>query len=157
MKLNLMCATKHPEGYTNVDLYCPDANIHEDVRDLDYRRESVDEVRWHHGIEHLNYSDAHLMLWRIRNWLKIGGTCYLGMPNVDWTMKMYADGKIGLFLWTSQLYGVQKLGRGYEHLSGWTPDLIYRHLIKSGWKKDEIKIDQVGKGNLEVNLTKLRK
>jgi predicted SAM-dependent methyltransferase len=155
-----MCGRKHLAGYYNVDKY-EDAKrkpeIVKDIMDLDFPENSIEEIRWRHGIEHLWYDDGRKMLERIRKWLVPGGIAYLECPDVDATMKKYAiDPKFPIQRWVYQIYGMQDRATGNVHYSGWTPYIMKDNLTKTGWWPDEISIWTNYKQNMFTTLTKKR-
>lgn len=69
MKLNLGCGPDIKEGYINIDTCSIDERvIKQDIRNLDFSPESVDEIYAKDVIEHMSIDDFKIS---IKNWSKI--------------------------------------------------------------------------------------
>ncbi len=77
----------------------------------------------------------------------------MSMPDLDWAMKKYVEHGLSIKRWQWWFYGIQENGVGWEHLSGWTPELLTRTLKENGWKEDEIVLRE-RKGSIIATLTK---
>jgi len=79
MKLNLGCGNDIREGYTNVDLYNPSADVEADLNgELPFEDFSVDEIYCSHIIEHLK--DPQAFLWECWRVLKPRGKLVILYP-----------------------------------------------------------------------------
>jgi predicted SAM-dependent methyltransferase len=89
MKLHLGCGEKILEGYTNIDLYNPKAEVKADIAKLPYDENSADEIYNCHVIEHSDYFEA--MEW-IKEWkrvLKPGGSLVMETPDLTLLCQKY--------------------------------------------------------------------
>lgn len=147
-----MCGSRIMEGYLNIDKYNPKAELLMDILEVDFPDDSLDEVFWHHGMEHVLFAEAHEMLRKIRRWLKPGGVCFLGFPDIGWAAKHM--GNFNYRIIVNLFYGAQEMGKGWEHKSGYDDYLLGKALKTSGWSNDEARITKPRRGMYEVWLTK---
>lgn len=68
LKLHLGCGDIILDGYVNVDLYNPKAELQCDIKKLPYEDNSVDEVLSCHVIEHFDFKEAFDVL---REWYRV--------------------------------------------------------------------------------------
>jgi hypothetical protein len=153
IRLHLMCGGRIVAGWINIDKFNPQADLLKDVLELDYPESSVDTIFWHHGIEHLYYPQGAEMLKKIHKWLKVGGTAYLALPDLQWACQKYRNGE-SWRVFRNLLYGVIEMGEGWQHYSGYDDYLMSLALRGAGWKDDEFIIDRRRRWNLRVYLTK---
>ena len=87
VKLNIGSGPIEIEGFENVD-----RKDGKEAYPLDYKRNSVDEIRASHILEHFSYRDTVKVL---HNWvdkLKVGGPIKIAVPDATKIMKSYLDG-----------------------------------------------------------------
>jgi len=141
-------------NYTNVDLYTPEADVHEDIRHLSFELNSAVEIISQHIIEHLPVREV----WKTLNhWYSIlapGGTLEIGAPDCEICFQSFLEAperaKWNRYLWT--IFGAQteaddflaknewsprdnlELNQGQIHQSGWTLGYFTRMLEDIGFK-----------------------
>lgn len=94
-KIHLGCGGHYIQGWTNVDLDSPLADVHLDLRKaLPYADASVDYVFNEHFIEHLTREDGISLLKECRRILKPGGVLRISTPNLRWVAAQYLGGKL---------------------------------------------------------------
>ena len=74
MKLNVGSGRLHLEGYINID--CDESlspDIVGKIEDMEFERNSIDEIYASHIIEHLNLDASRLVLFKFFTWLKEDG------------------------------------------------------------------------------------
>lgn len=89
-RLHLGCGTRYLEGYTNIDYPSNEhtvqsglvADLYADIRQLQFSKDSIDEVRLHHVFEHFPRQIAIALLCRWTDWLKPGGMLHIETPDV---------------------------------------------------------------------------
>lgn len=89
MKLNLGCGPDILEGYVNVDLYNPKADVQADAIDLPFDDQSVDEIYSSYLIEHLGYHGARDALHEWNRVLKEGGKLTIECPDLGKLINLY--------------------------------------------------------------------
>lgn len=149
-----MCGDKILKGWYNVDKYNLHADLQKDILDLDFPESSVDEIFWHHGIEHLSFPEGLEMLKRIHKWLRIGGTAFLVMPDLQWAAENYRKHREPPRIFRNLVYGVIENGIGWEHKSGYDDYSMGQALKTSGWREDEYRFSRKKSANLRVYLIK---
>lgn len=98
MKLHLGCGSNYIEGWLNIDLDSPLADIHADFRDpLPYPDKSVDFIFTEHFIEHISLDEGILFLKECYRVLKKGATLRLSTPDLRWLIAQYVAGKLNEF------------------------------------------------------------
>lgn len=83
MKLNLGSGTNSMSGYTNIDINPTYSDDCHDIRDLNYKEGSIEEIVANHMIEHLPFGDALKCLTEWYKWLVPRGILYLSIPDWD--------------------------------------------------------------------------
>ncbi len=95
LKLNLASGQTKKEGFLNIDLESKSADVNLDLRKkLPFKNGSCAEVYSEHFLEHLEYPDeANLFLSEIYRVLKPKGLVTIGVPDTEWPMRSYFEGK----------------------------------------------------------------
>ncbi len=95
LKLHLACGEVYKDGWVNIDLTPGIADACLDLRrQLPFPNDSCDEVYSEHFLEHLSYPhDAVKFLSELKRILKPGGRAITSVPDTEWPMKSYAEGK----------------------------------------------------------------
>jgi predicted SAM-dependent methyltransferase len=115
IKLHLGCGYRILEGYINVDIEHPKADIIADFRTLNYPKQSVDEIRSHFIFEHFGRKQAKRLLKQWRQWLKIGGLLIIEVPDFEGICNnFYKDP----YWMTRHAFGSQEAEHAY-HRDGW--------------------------------------
>jgi len=98
MKLHLGCGGKYLEGYVNIDFPSNEktiakvkADLYQDIRELEYKDGSIEEIRSHHLFEHFSRVEALKLLLKWQRWLKIEGKLIIETPDFF--------GALCFFLW----------------------------------------------------------
>lgn len=69
MKLNLGCGPDHKEGFVNVDLYCPNADLKHDLtKKLPFEDNTIEEIYASHVIEHFSEREWQEI---IKDWYRV--------------------------------------------------------------------------------------
>jgi predicted SAM-dependent methyltransferase len=115
MRLHLGCGPVRLDGWTNIDLDSPVADLQHDLRQpLPFADGSVDAIFCEHFIEHVTREEAVQFLSRCRRLLKPGAPIRVTTPDLHWIIAMY-------------------LGRQVDHWSDvqWSPDTPCRLINES--------------------------
>jgi len=90
VKLHLGCGETYLEGYVNIDfpkeehtIATAKADRYVDLRTLRYPKESIEEIRNHHVLEHFDRVQALVLLMRWHEWLVPGGTLVVETPDFE--------------------------------------------------------------------------
>lgn len=116
LKLHLGCGASYLEGYVNVDLpqegqtvMNASADVYQDIRTLQYRENSVDEIRSHHLLEHFTRQESLKLLLQWRRWLKPGGVLLVETPDFETAVKRFSRAGIGKkFKISRHIFGSQE-------------------------------------------------
>ena len=121
LRLHLGCGTLLLPGYTNVDLYTEEAEVHADVRSLDFEPGTAIEIVCHHVLEHLPVRDITPTLRHWYDLLAPGGTIEIGVPDLGLCMEAFlaAPNQELKDLYRSTIYGDQT-EEGRFHQAGFT-------------------------------------
>lgn len=89
-KLHLGCGSVLIDGWVNIDLDSPVADLHHDLTEpLPFADASISHIFAEHLIEHVDHSEAHSLVnecWRV---LKPGGVLRLTTPDLNWLATVY--------------------------------------------------------------------
>lgn len=95
MKLHLGCGQKYMEGYINID-YPPTehtvqqtqvADEFHNLFELNYKSDSIEEVRLHHVFEHFERTSACAFMASWNSWLKKDGILHIEVPDFENSFK----------------------------------------------------------------------
>jgi predicted SAM-dependent methyltransferase len=135
MKLHLGCGNKKLSGYKSVDIR-PEVkpDVVADVRDLHmFDNNSVDEVYFCHGLEHIPEDEVHEALEEWQRILKPGSWLYLAVPDFEMLVGMYCNGEWTLAPpITSALMGGQDYDHNF-HYSLWDEHKLRMALESAGF------------------------
>ncbi len=160
IKLHLGCQEKYLEGYVNIDLP-PDAHtvqkakvdLEADVRTLSYERESVDEVRSEHLLEHFSRQEALLLLARWHKWLKMGGVMHTETPDFEESAKKFLKGSLDeQFMFARHIFGSHEADWAY-HKDFWSENKYTYVLRELGY--GDFRFDKIS-NNLESKIPALK-
>lgn len=87
MKLNLGFGNIPLKGYKNLD-----RKTGQEVYPLDFKDQSISEVRASHVLEHFNYTEIVGVLKEWVRVLKYGGSLKIAVPDFEWIAKNYLEG-----------------------------------------------------------------
>jgi predicted SAM-dependent methyltransferase len=149
MKLHLGCGQVYLDGYTNIDFPLTEHTVQEksvadeyaDLRELKYKKNSIDEVRLHHVYEHFPRHIAIALLagWQI--WLKRGGVLHIEVPDFTESAKLVLDSnslKRDKDVALRHIFGSNEAPWA-THYEGWTEENFKDILSLYGFKKVTIK------------------
>ncbi len=99
MKLHLGCGQVYLDGYTNIDYPLTEhtaqttsvADEYADLLNINYKCNTIDEVRLHHVFEHFPRYTALALVASWVTWLKKGGVLHIEVPDFDETAKLALD------------------------------------------------------------------
>lgn len=160
LKLHLGCQEKYLEGYVNIDLP-PDAHTVEkakvdleaDVRTLSYERETVDEVRSEHLLEHFSRQEALVLLARWHKWLKMGGVMHAETPDFEESAKKFLKASIDeQFMFGRHIFGSHEADWAY-HKDFWSESKYTYVLRELGY--GDFRFDKIS-NNLESKIPALK-
>jgi glycosyltransferase involved in cell wall biosynthesis len=142
LRLHLGCGENYLEGYINID-FPPDAHtvmsvqadIYQDITQLQFPNDSVDEIRLHHVFEHFDRVTALALLIKWYEWLKIGGRLHIETPDLEGCAKIIASNasfnlKQAII---RHLFGSHEASWAY-HLDGWSTEKFNVILTKFGFE-----------------------
>jgi len=107
MKLHIGCGKRYFEGWTNLDINNPTADVQDDVRTLDKVKDgSCDIIYACHVLEHVGRKEyiEVLKVWKRK--LAKGGILRIAVPDLQKVVEMYDGTNLQLF-W-GFLYGGQR-------------------------------------------------
>ena len=144
MKLHLGCGKTHLDGYVNIDLQKLDSvDVVEDISQLHYKENSVDEIIASHCLEHFLIDKVPGVLKSWYKILKAGGKLLIAVPDIEMIFK--AALLIGLDKWVEEmLYGGQKDKYSF-HYSCFDYKRLSKLLTETGFKKVK-RVDSFGIG-----------
>lgn len=146
LKLHLGSGTKYLDGYINIDFPQSEhsvidvkADVYKDIRELEYKDGSVDEVRTHHMLEHFSRQEALKLLLQWRRWLRSGGLLYLETPDFERCVKSYIyAGRRRRFELGRHIFGSEEAKWAY-HLDFWDAGKFRYVLKKLGFVNIKVK------------------
>lgn len=148
MKLHLGCGQVYLEGYVNIDYPLSEHTLQQktvadkfaDLRELTYKRKTVEEVRLHHVFEHFPRHIALALLASWHTWLKRGGVIHIEVPDFDESAKLVLnnsasdrDRKVAL----RHIFGSNEAPWA-THYEGWSAKRLREALAAFGFKNIEI-------------------
>lgn len=143
MKLHLGCGEKYLEGYVNIDFPDSEQSIihtkadvyYNNMQELSYPENSIDEIRSHHLFEHFSRAEALKLLVRWRSWLKPGGILVIETPDFTTSaMAFLSSGSMKRrFQLARHIYGSQE-ARWAQHKDYWDKAKFKFVLGKLGYK-----------------------
>lgn len=166
MKLHLGCGQKYFEGYINIDYPLSEHSVqeisvadeHANLMELNYKRESISEVRLHHVFEHFTRPCALALLSSWNSWLIDNGILCIEVPDFEKSAKKY------LSLFTSErekyvalrhIFGSQE-AHWAVHFEGYSHKLFKEILPLFGFKIIEVKFNNwQGTYNIMVKARKI--
>jgi hypothetical protein len=95
IKLHLGCGQKYMEGYLNIDYPPSDHTVQKssvadefhNLYELNYKADTIDEIRLHHVFEHFPRVDACAFLSAWNTWLKTNGRLHIEVPDFETSFK----------------------------------------------------------------------
>lgn len=142
LRLHLGCGDTYLDGYTNVDfpqkehtVMKPRVDVEGDFRNLQYEKNSVDEIRNHHVFEHFSRAEALKLLAQWREWLKPGGLLHIETPDFTTSAKKFLLGGLKTQMRLGRhIFGSHEARWAY-HLDYWDKRKFRFVLKKLGFEK----------------------
>lgn len=161
MKIHLGCGENYLKGYVNID-FPPTkhtvqnkniADLHANIQSLQYKSESVEEIRLHHVFEHFTRPIACALLVSWRSWLKKGGILRIEVPDFDRTARsilnpFLSSKKKAVAL--RHIFGSNEAPWAV-HYEGWSANRLTKILSSLGFNIQEIKRNS-WKGTYNVEI-----
>ncbi len=141
LRLHLGCGENYLKGYVNIDFPQEEhpvmnvkADIYQDITQLQFPNESVDEIRLHHVFEHFSRITALALLIKWHIWLKVGGKLHIETPDLIGIAKTLLSNAP----WTRKMAAIRHLSGSHEaswafHLDHWFPERFERTLARFGF------------------------
>ena len=139
-KMNLGCGEIYRNGYTNVDLHSPKADVQASATDLPFETASYDLVETHHLIEHLEKGEAETALEEWKRVLAPGGLLFLSCPDIAFVTAALWKAPEYVTMWDSYmcvLYGKDETGM--HHKYGYCRESLRELLQRKGFEDVLIK------------------
>lgn len=149
MKLNLGCGPDIKDGYINVDT-CPlDSRVvKQDIRNLNFPKNSVDEIYAKDIIEHMSFSDFEKA---VQNWSEIcksGATLFIQTICWDSIVRAYYANVWDLETVIYMLFAGKNWVDGIErpedfHRSAYSYELLNKVLSKNNFTIEKAEFDKI--------------
>jgi len=146
LRLHAGCGDRPKEGWVNIDLFHPRANLRLDLREaLPFDDGSVELVYSEHVFEHLDHPrDTTRFLAECRRVMAPGAAFHVGVPDTEWPLKAYVNDDPTYFemardgmhpAWCDmRLYNVNwHFREGGEHRWAWDRETLTRVLEAAGF------------------------
>lgn len=143
-RLHLGCGERYLDGYINIDFPLDQhsvqvrnrADLHADIRLLDYPEGSGAEVRSHHMFEHFDRPTALALLIRWQRWLQPGGRLIIETPDFGRSVRAFflRRNARAREVILRHLFGSHEAGWAY-HLDGWYKQKFERYLTALGFDR----------------------
>lgn len=141
MKVDIGCGKYPKEGYLGVDMYYSGPEVrfpHTPMWELPFADNSVEAIYSSHALEHI---DKKLVKETLREWYRVlneNGYLELIVPDLRWCVKMWLDHLTDDW-WIDIIFGNQEHA-GEFHKTGFTPEILEKHVIESGFTIMETRI-----------------
>ena len=135
LKLHLCCGDKKIPGFMGVDIR-RDVNpdILGSIEDLSMiESESVDEIYFCHGLEHIEIAKSKGCLRELNRVLKKSGVLRLALPNFEALATLYVQGRVELKEIILAIHGGQDYEHNY-HYSSWDFTSLSKILSENGFE-----------------------
>jgi predicted SAM-dependent methyltransferase len=145
LRLNLGCGPHHKEGWLNVDLYNPAADLHLDLRRRwPFPDNSVAHIYSEHAFEHFEFSEEvpHFLAESLRV-LRDDGIFDVGVPDTAWALSAYGNPEHIYWPMTPQWHPEScetqldhinyHFRQGEEHKYAWDEETLARSLRRAGF------------------------
>jgi beta-1,4-mannosyl-glycoprotein beta-1,4-N-acetylglucosaminyltransferase len=155
IKLNLGCGDKKLDGYFNVDIKNPAADLQWDVRTIPLKDNKVKEILAVHLLEHFQPEEISPMLSEWHRVLEPNGKLILELPDIEELCKQFTIGnKQERYRIINCIYGSPM--PEFPHRFGWYWDILLDHLSGVGFidiKKLQPQFEHWGY-NIRIECTK---
>jgi SAM-dependent methyltransferase len=153
IKLNLGCGNDIKDGYINIDRYNNTGNVdmNEDIGDLPFDDESVDEIYTSHVFEHIPINEIYGVVEEWKRVLKPNGDLILRLPNLEYEVKMWLNTP-DEDKWTEvhRIFGAQS-HPGNTHFCGFNPGSLSSFIKSFDFEIVYVRDQNRGHGN-EIGL-----
>ena len=156
MKLNLGCGKRRLDGYVNIDLYEPSADMKVDIHNLSmFKTNSVTEIFASHVIEHISPYFIQGVLIEWHRILMPGAKLILELPDILECCKQFVTAsKAERYGLLTTIYGAIENVK-VPHLYGWEIENLTDYLHATGFK-DVIKLPpQIGEGQAKTTAMRV--
>jgi predicted SAM-dependent methyltransferase len=138
LKLNLGCGDLIMDGWVNIDLYAPKADLKCDIAKLPYGPDTVDEMYSCHTLEHFDYFEGFDVLKEWHRVLRPGGILKIETPDLLLSCKEFP-----------QASEYDKINKFYPHFYGlpWLPGGAHKFLYTESQLRWTL--EKVGFRNME--------
>ena len=147
IRINIRARGKLPPGYIHCSFHrWPGIDRVFDLREVfPFDDSSVDEVRFHHGLEHEEDGYASFILEEVYRILKPGKYMDIEVPDMDqiveaWSEATYEEKWEQIIIKTNRyipireyIWGHGLRGTGAEHYCGWDSERLKRYLEAAGF------------------------
>jgi len=132
-RYHLGCGPHIKEGFVNVDLYNPKAQVKADMLTMAY--EPAEHIESHHSFEHLGFVDGMVVLVKWTEALVPGGVLVIDVPDpLAIMLKAYGSTDPHIHAAAMRLiHGSQEAAWAY-HINGWTGIWLAHVLDTLGFK-----------------------
>lgn len=165
MKLHLGCGEKYLDGYLNIDLPSAQQTViksradrYEDLKNLRFKKASIEEVRLHHVFEHFSRATACAFLASWYSWLTVGGKIRIEVPDFNRSALVLINPFVGVKKKSIALRHIFGSGEAdwANHLMGYTTKSMRSLLEAYGFTVTKIsKNNWRGTYNFEIIAEKL--
>jgi predicted SAM-dependent methyltransferase len=134
LKLHLCSGGERLPGFISVDIRAevnPDFVASADKLDM-FEDETVDEVYFCHGLEHLLFRDTEKCLLEIRRVMKPGGLLRLALPDFEALSRLYVAGFVSLEELNPAIHGNQDYPENI-HFASWDFVTLFSALSACGY------------------------
>jgi predicted SAM-dependent methyltransferase len=139
MKLHLGCGQRYFQGYVNIDYPLSEHSVqqtsvadeYQDLLELTYAKNSIDEIRLHHVFEHFSRAQTCALLAAWNSWLINEGRLRIEVPDFEKTaravLRVFASQK-SQFVGLRHIFGSQEAPWAM-HFEGYTKRRM-KHLLE---------------------------
>ena len=145
-RLHLGCGERYLEGYVNIDfpstlhtILQPRVEMYADITQLEFKDESIVEIRSHHVFEHFDFPTALRLLIQWHRWLVCGGSLIIETPDFEASAKLILKGSLQEAMVAARhLYGSQEAAWAY-HRDAWWPEKFKFYSERLGFSRIQFK------------------
>lgn len=146
LKLNLGCGENAKQGWVNVDLFHPDADLQLDLREpWPFAEGRVSHVYSEHVFEHFEFHSevSHFLSESLRV-LQPGAIFDVGVPDADWALRSYGNQDSDYWHYARTVFHPKWCETQLDHLNfhfrqngqhkyAWNEETLSRSLSRSGF------------------------
>lgn len=134
IRLHLGCGNNILSDYINIDQFNPNAQISEDILNLTYNDNMVDEVYCSHVLEHFNRYEINRALDEWYRILKIDAVLNIEVPDFEYCLKRWLESdEVNRYAFPFEaIFGSQD-NPGQHHKFGFTKNKLKNLLYEAGF------------------------